>query len=154
MSHEHSLEAAGHPPYAQTANCMVRRAAFEAIGGFVDDVRSGGDADLCFRLLAAGWTLERRPSADVVHRNRRTVASLIGQKARHGSGAAWLDARYAGTFPRRRTSSLVRFTARETKAALTPGGRVGDRAPALLDAVLAWAFELGRLLPNNVRRAR
>src|SRR5262249_59845270 len=41
--------------YTQTANCAIRRSAFEQVGGFRDDVRSGGDADICFRLRAAGW---------------------------------------------------------------------------------------------------
>ncbi len=46
--------------FAQTANAAVRRKAFEQVGGFEAGVRSGGDADLCFRVRAAGWDLERR----------------------------------------------------------------------------------------------
>ncbi len=42
-------------PYAKTANCAIRRAAFDKVGGFSDDIRSGGDADICFRLSRAGW---------------------------------------------------------------------------------------------------
>ena len=44
-------------PYAKTANCAVRRTAFEEVAGFADAIRSGGDADLCFRLLDAGWDI-------------------------------------------------------------------------------------------------
>src|SRR5436190_688694 len=58
--------------YAQTANCAVRRTAFAAAGGFVETARSGADADLCFRLRDAGWTLEERPAAAAIHRSRRT----------------------------------------------------------------------------------
>src|SRR5213592_1883114 len=45
-----------HPyrPMGVTANLLVRRAAFEAIGGFAEGIRSGGDADLCWRLQDAG----------------------------------------------------------------------------------------------------
>ncbi|MDX6641840.1 MAG: hypothetical protein QOF12_2851, partial [Solirubrobacteraceae bacterium] len=62
MSQETTL---GHSEwaFAQTANCAVRRQAFADVGGFSDEVRSGGDADLCFRLEAAGWRLESRPGA-------------------------------------------------------------------------------------------
>src|SRR5579875_1279858 len=62
-------------PYAKTANCAVRRIAFEHVHGFAERIRSGGDADLCFRLLGAGWQLERRPAAVVDHQSR---ASLRG----------------------------------------------------------------------------
>ena len=50
------------------------RAALEP---FREDVRSGGDADLCWRLAAAGWELERRTGAAVVHRNRATIGALL-----------------------------------------------------------------------------
>ncbi len=56
MSQRVTLDRAG-TPYAQTANCAVRRAAFEAVGGFDEQARCGEDADLCFRLAALGWAL-------------------------------------------------------------------------------------------------
>ena len=50
--------------HALTANLAVRRAAFAAVGGFADDIRSGGDADLCFRSRkpAGRWSGARRPA--------------------------------------------------------------------------------------------
>jgi hypothetical protein len=83
MSELNTLDAAGRPPYAQTANCMVRRAAFEAVGGFEDGIRSGGDADLCWRLGAAGWEIGRRAGAHALHRNRqaRIGRRLAGSQA-------------------------------------------------------------------------
>ena len=86
--------------FAQTANAAVRRKAFEQVGGFEAGVRSGGDADLCFRIRAAGWDLERREQAAVVHRNRQTVPRMLAQRARHGAGAAWLSERWPGALPR------------------------------------------------------
>jgi GT2 family glycosyltransferase len=135
-------------PYAQTANGLVRRSAFEAAGGFADGIRSGGDADLCWRLQAGGWQLERRPGAAVVHRNRRTLAALLAQKARHGAGAAWLERRHRGSFPRRRLPGLALWSARRVL-----GASPGNRSTALVDVVAVWAFELGRLLPNGARRS-
>jgi GT2 family glycosyltransferase len=138
--------------YAQTANCAVRRIAFERVGGFRDDIRSGGDADLCFRLREAGWSLESRPSARVVHRTRTTVRALVRQRARHGSGSAWLNEVYPGSFPSRLRPGLVSWSVRQLALAarqLMRGER--DRAAlSLLDPLSSWAFEIGRFIPNRV----
>jgi cellulose synthase/poly-beta-1,6-N-acetylglucosamine synthase-like glycosyltransferase len=150
MSQEVTL-AHGRWAFAQTASCAVRREAFEAAGGFRDDVRSGGDADLCWRLVAAGWEMERRPGAAVVHRNRASVAALLGQRFRHGSGAGWLAREHPGALPARRWPGLAWWSARRSFAGLAAMAR-GDRDGAirgLLDGPAVWAFELGRLAPNR-----
>jgi GT2 family glycosyltransferase len=87
-----------HPykPMGVTANLLVRRAAFEAIGGFTEGIRSGGDADLCWRLQDAGWTIEHRPHAIVAHEHRATVRALIRQAARTAAGTRWLEQRHPG----------------------------------------------------------
>jgi len=139
--------------FAQTANAAVCRAAFEQVGGFEASVRSGGDADLCFRARAAGWTLERREEATVVHRNRATISRMLAQRARHGAGAAWLARRWPGALPRRRWPGLAWWSARRTAAGLAAVVR-RDRDAALLgllDGPAVWAFELGRLVPNRPR---
>ena len=137
--------------FAQTANAAIRRAAFEQVGGFEAEIRSAGDADLCFRLRAAGWALERRTNAAVVHRNRTTIARMLGQRARHGAGAAWLSRRWPGALPRRRWPGLALWSTRRAAAGLKAAAR-GDRDAALLgllDGPAVWAFELGRLIPNR-----
>ena len=140
-------------PFAQTANAAVRRQAFAQVGGFEEGIRSGGDADLCFRLRAAGWGLERREEAAVVHRNRATVPRMLAQRARHGAGAAWLARRWPGALPRRRWPGLLWWGARRAAAGLAAAAR-GDRDGAivgLLDGPAVWAFEVGRLIPNRPR---
>lgn len=139
--------------YAQTANCAVRRVAFEAVGGFCDDIRSGGDADLCFRLKAAGWGIESRDGASVVHYSRRTLAAMLRQRARHGSGSAWLNRRYPGAFPATGLMWLTAWTARRVAHGLVSAARRrGDDAVlALVEPISIWAFEVGRLFPNTVR---
>ena len=137
--------------FAQTANAAVRRAAFDQVGGFAERVRSGGDADLCFRVRAAGWELERREEAAVVHRNRQTVPRMLAQRARHGAGAAWLSERWPGALPRRRWPGLAWWSARRAAQGVLAAVR-GDRDGALLgllDGPAVWAFELGRLVPNR-----
>jgi Glycosyl transferase family group 2 len=150
MSQEVTL-AHGDWAFAQTANAAVRRTAFEQVGGFEEGVRSGGDADLCFRVRAAGWTLERREDAAVVHRNRATIVRMLGQRARHGAGAAWLARRWPGALPRRRWPGLAWWSVRRVLQGLAAAAR-RDRDAALLgllDGPAVWAFELGRLVPNR-----
>lgn len=150
MSQETTL-GHGQWAFAQTANCAVRREAFADVGGFCDEVRSGGDADLCFRLEAAGWRLESRPGAAVLHRNRTTVPRMLAQRARHGAGAAWLAERHPGAFPPRRAVGLAWWGVRRAGAGVGALAR-GDRDAALLgllDGPAVWAFELGRRLPNR-----
>jgi len=155
MSQANTLRA-GAWAYAQTANAAVRRDAFQQVGGFTEGIRSGGDADLCFRLRVAGWELAYRPVAEVVHHNRATTRAFLRQKARHGAGAAWLDERYPGSFPARDRRFWTRRLLREVKMAapeLVRGNR--ERASEILfPTVVVWAFELGRFLSNRAPGAQ
>jgi GT2 family glycosyltransferase len=140
--------------FAQTANCAIRRGAFEQVGGFDGTVRSAGDADICFRLRDAGWGMERRDGAAVVHRNRTSLRDLLRQRARHGAGVEWLARRYPGAFPRKRWLGLAKWAAGSMARAVVDAAR-GRRDDALVHAIeplSVWAFNLGRLLPNRVDR--
>lgn len=98
LDQERGLHTAGDA--AATANLMVRRAAFRELGGFAEGIRSGGDVDLCRRLQATGWEIERRPAARVRHIHRESLPDLLGSIARYAAGARWLNERYPGTAPR------------------------------------------------------
>ena len=71
----------------------VRRAAWDEAGGFPGDVRSDADVELCWRIQAAGWALEYRPDALVVHRDPERVArdlapgGRLRRRVAAGSGA-------------------------------------------------------------------
>ncbi len=144
--------ARGPSAYAQTANCAVRRGAFDAVGGFREDLRSGGDADLCFRLRQAGWKLEPRADARAEHRTRATLRAMVRQRARHGSGAAWLNRAYPGRFPASSVLGLARWSATSSLGAARKllGGHPEEAARVALESIFAVAFELGRLLPNTI----
>jgi GT2 family glycosyltransferase len=135
-------------PYAQTANAAFRRTAFEAAGGFEDRVRSGGDADLCWRLAALGWELVSRPEAAVVHRNRTTLRALLRQRVRHGAGAAWLNRLHPGSLPARETCV---FVAHKLVELLRETARLNGEAAALtgVDVLAGCAFLLGRAFRNE-----
>ena len=151
MSQETTLNR-GRWSYAQSANIAVSRAAFVDVGGFDEEARAGEDADLCFRLAQAGHELESRPSAIVVHDTRATVPALLGQLARHGAGAAWLERRYPGSFPPPRARAFAARIGRHLLRAARP--RRGGARRELLGAAEAVAFEGGRLLSNRPKRVR
>lgn len=139
--------------YAKTVNCAVRRDAFERVGGFAEGARAGEDADLCFRLADLGYGIEARYGARVTHQPRETVAGLIRQYFNHGSGAAWAARRHPGSFPASHPAGLALWSAGRVGAGLVALAR-GDRDGFVrggLDAVCGWAFQLGRLRPNERR---
>jgi GT2 family glycosyltransferase len=137
--------------YPKSANIACRRSAFEAVGGFREDIRAAEDADLTYRLKQAGWEIERREAATVVHFNRRTLTELIRQQALWGAGGAWLERKYPGSLQFARGAGLLRWALLETAKGML-GARRRDRDAviyALLRPVEALAWELGRLLPNE-----
>lgn len=78
---------------------LVRREAFEAIGGFDDDFfMYFEDVDLGFRLGQAGWRSVFVPTATVEHEGGHSTRnhSAMMVRAHHDSAARWIRKRYAG----------------------------------------------------------
>jgi GT2 family glycosyltransferase len=138
--------------FAQTSNAACRREAFEAVGGFREDIRTAEDADLTYRLKAAGWEVERREHANVVHLSRASVRRFVRQQMLHGAGGAWLDRNYPGSVPRKRRPGLVWWGVRFAVKGLARAAweRDRDRAIwALLDPLENISYEFGRSLRNQ-----
>jgi hypothetical protein len=159
--------AHGYMPRAVAANLVVRREAFEAIGGFYEGVRAAEDTDFSWRLQRAGWRLEGRRAASVEHRYRTTVRALRRQWRGYAAGRAWLGRRYEGFEPepalRRAAGRLVHpRRARRTRGATSPSPpsraapgsrRRLERAEFLaLDALLGVDELAGFALSNRPRR--
>ena len=162
-----------HPylPRAVAANLMVRRVAFERVGGFYEGVRAAEDTDFSWRLQRAGWRLELRPGATVEHQYRATLHELRIQWRGYAAGRAWLRRRYQGFEPepavRRGMSRAWGLVRRNGSGAVTRDGR---RAPArrsipdpqsgrldrsqylALDALLAVDELAGFVLSNRPER--
>jgi hypothetical protein len=125
-----------HPyrPRAVAANLLVRRAAFEQIGGFYEGVRAAEDTDFSWRLQQAGWRLELRRGAQVEHRYRVTLRELRRQWRGYAAGRAWLGRRYDGFTPQpavtRAFGRLRRHGPADQRRALGPGGGSSRGAPA------------------------
>ena len=142
----------GPHPSGVTANLLVRRAAWEGVGGFQEGVRSGADLDFCWRAQDAGWGFLHRPSARVEHLHPERIRGMARKARRHAAGRAWVNRRYPGALPRPRV--------------LVPLGRAGAGSAAwlvrgeperalfkLID--LAWAGSmLGGYLAGDNRAVR
>src|SRR5947209_9014169 len=103
-----------HPfrPRAAAANLLVRRSAFEQVGGFFEGVRAAEDTDFTWRLQEGGWRLELRSDASVEHHYRATVGDLRRQWRGYAAGRAWLARRYGGFRPEPAVRRAARRAAR------------------------------------------
>lgn len=148
-----------HPfmPRAAAANLLVRRAAFEVVGGFFEGLRAAEDTDFSWRLQRAGWTLAGRPEAVVEHRYRDSVGALRRQWRGYAAGRAWLGRRYDGFVPQ---PALLRSSrSRPSRVAASrpprPTRSGADRARfAALDAILGVEELFGFVLSNRPPSAR
>lgn len=140
-----------HPylPRAVAANLLVRRAAFEQVGGFYEGLRAAEDTDLSWRLQHAGWRLEPRERARVEHRYRATLGELRRQWRGYAAGRAWLARRYEGFVPDPAVSRALR-RARNTAPPrqIEEAGRLERSRFLAIDALLA-AEELAGLALSN-----
>ena len=94
LSQKHTL-ANAFCPYGQTANLAVRREAFEKVGLFRPYLTTGGDADICWRILReTAWELKLAEEAIVKHRHRSTLAELASQWRRYGKSNKYLHELY------------------------------------------------------------
>ena len=137
-------------PFAATANLLVRREAWRAIGGF-REVRSGGDVDFSWRLQAAGWELESRPGARVEHRHRDSLRSFLSQRGRYGGGAAWLAREHPGARP---VARPLRGAARSLigSAGMAVRGHGEEAAFLAIDALGYLAHAAGSRTSNLSRQ--
>ena len=90
LSQKHTLI---HPfcAYGQTANLAVRKQVLAQVGLFRPYLTSGGDADLCWRILReTSYKLHFAESAIVRHRHRSTIKQLQSQWYRYGESNKYL----------------------------------------------------------------
>jgi GT2 family glycosyltransferase len=149
-----------HPyrPRAAAANLMVRRTAFEDVGGFYEGMRAAEDTDFSWRLQQAGWRLELRTDAFVRHRYRTSLGELRRQWRGYAAGRAWLARRYEGFEPEpglaRALHRLLRHRARgepaaRARPAAADTGPVERGTYAALDALLSVEELAGFALSNR-----
>ena len=89
-------EEAEHLP---GCNIAVRRAAFDAIGGFDPQFHTAGDdVDFCWRLRTAGFRLGFAPGAFVWHWRRPSIRAFLKQQLGYGKAERSLIAKHPEKF--------------------------------------------------------
>jgi len=84
--------------YIPSGNFMIRRKAFEAVGGFDETLVTGEDAELCQRLRNASFSLHSSNEVSAIHLgNPKAMKQFFRKEVWHGLGmfgtfrGAWLD---------------------------------------------------------------
>jgi GT2 family glycosyltransferase len=145
---DHGKSTQAKKPWAGTANLLVRRAAWTDVGGFAEGIRSCGDIDFCWRLLATGWKLGYRPQASMRHLHRDSLVSHASQQMRYGGGHTWIHRRY----PESRLSRPLAVQLPLSAAGAIRRAVVGDWEWSLfhlLDGMTAVMLSVGKLRGNR-----
>ncbi|MCB0213285.1 MAG: glycosyltransferase [Anaerolineae bacterium] len=85
----------GFLPFVMTCNLAVSKENFDAVGGFTEELPSGGDADLSWRLQLSGCQIYDASDAVVYYRYRTTLRGLWKQHVRFGYANPLLYRRFA-----------------------------------------------------------
>jgi GT2 family glycosyltransferase len=139
-------------PYVAGANAGFDTALLRRVGGFDEDLLSGNDVDVCYKLGLEGCEVGLAPAAVVWHEDRATVAAhfrrfrfyaiyqvLLFAKYRHASGRrVVLD-----TYPFRRGWYAVRSAPRAVANLLR--GDTASASRAVLQLIEALAVFIGEL---------
>jgi len=83
--------------YVPTANLLVDRAVFKAVGSFNETMRIGEDVDFCWRLRGLGYTLVYAPFGAVAHKHRNRLGRMLKRRAEYGSSEALLYGKHRDT---------------------------------------------------------
>lgn len=89
-----SVRPATRVSYVPSTVLVVRRAAFQDVGGFDETLRYGEDVDVVWRLVDAGWVVRYDPSVAVGHREPATWKAVLRRRFRYGTSAGPLAARH------------------------------------------------------------
>ncbi len=119
--------------WAHGALLLVRRGAFDAVGGFDPALwLYAEDVDLCWRLARAGWRTRYEPGAVVTHAVSAATSKAWGQDAREDRKQAMAYAWMRGAYGRRRTVILAAaaWAGARMQALREPAGWRRDRTLA------------------------
>jgi glycosyltransferase involved in cell wall biosynthesis len=82
------------PPYVASGNWCSPRRIFSDVGLFDERLLRGQDAELSWRIVAAGFSLVHVADAIVYHRNERTLGGLICEGYTHGTASILVNRRH------------------------------------------------------------
>jgi glycosyltransferase involved in cell wall biosynthesis len=80
-----------------TVNVAIRRSVLQQLGAFDEQLPTGGDVDLGWRLQQQPqWRIVEAPTAIVTHRHRSTFRGVFAQYRRYGLSEVILTTLYGG----------------------------------------------------------
>lgn len=135
----------GRPDFYPTANLGVDRDAFIAVGGF-RQMRSGGDADLCWRIQGQSVGIlaaDRRVLMEWVP--RADMRDLLSQYNRYGASTAYLQHVHGDHSPAPYAQDRSRLTALLEELRKRRAWRRATAAEWLGRAAVNTAFQYGYL---------
>ena len=143
--------------FLSTCNCVYRRAAVEATGGFSPLASLGGEDSLLAERIAARWPCRYAPGAVVYHRPRQRLGAIFAWFVRRGRA----EVRILPAKPRPaavvlaflRGSTLLRATAMALVLAWVPWPLTLTLPLAVLLYYLAllWRFRFAWRFPTHRR---
>jgi GT2 family glycosyltransferase len=95
-------------PAGLSANLAVRRQAFDAVGGFAEELVTGEDIDLCWRLQTQGYRFVIEDGAVVAKRDRTGFRDVFHQGFAFGRGGPVLYRRHREAGARRNLAGAAR----------------------------------------------
>lgn len=112
----HRMQPAGRGWF--TAACvLVRREAFEQVGGFDEDFfLYFEDVDLCLRLRAAGWDLKEATDAEAVHLKGGSQSATVGTQLNYRLGQARYYRKHRPQWEQRFLRRKIRRKLRDAEA--------------------------------------
>ena len=88
-------------PYVVTANAGFRRNHLLEVGGFDNELLSGNDVDICYKLGLRGYQISLCSDAIVFHENRKSVSQHFKRFFRYGTYQSLLFKKYQGVTRRK-----------------------------------------------------
>lgn len=141
-----------HLPYVAGANAGFVTAALREVGGFDDDLRSGSDVDICYKLGLRGHRIVVVHDAVIWHEDRATVAAHFRRFRHYAVYQVLLYAKYrqvsgkrfvVDTYPLRRTAGALAALPGAVLKALR--GDIAPASRAVLQVIEAAGVLLGEL---------
>jgi GT2 family glycosyltransferase len=152
-------ERARAVPWALGALLLLRRSAFEQVGGFPEGHwMYAEDLDLGWRLARAGWSTRYEPGARVRHAESAAAAQAFGDERTRrlmAASYAWMLRRRG--LARTWTIALLNWVGATARAAaLTPVSPFAARSRQARDEARAWmgAHRTGLRTPSHIRSHR
>ena len=136
-----------------TANCLVRRSALEAVGGFDERFRAAWreDSDLQFNLLERGLKVLKVPEAVVVHPIRPARWGVSLRQQRKCLYDALLFKRHPALYRRRIPGPPWDYYGIVLAVLVAAGSLIAGAAWPALTAGLVWLVLTGRFLARRLR---